>query len=321
MNTLLSNINSLLELKNIVKSKDTKYLVHNVIDNNTITNDCISIVMTSHNRSKQVYYTLKTIQNSIYKNVQIILVDDSDTDKVSIEKLKEYKLYIDLIEINRNNKCWHNPCINYNIGFEYIKGSKIIIQNSEVCHVGDVLLHVNNNTYDNIYNVYDVITTQSYESNENIYKLTDLNIGFIYIPAIYNNIFNTSYYKWYQHHTYCNRGFHFLVSLTKKTFDKIGGFSYDYSFGTCYDDDDLLLKIKTNKIKINNIRSEEAHVVGIHLFHGIAMQTWDNKELNNELFEKKKKYSTLHNKYYEISDGNNNDDIIKRYNIIKNIRV
>lgn len=321
MNTLLNNINNIIELKSVIHNNENKYYTHNIINNNTISNNSISIVMTSHNRTKQIYYTLKTIEKSKYKDVQIILVDDSDIDKISLDELRKYKLYIDVIEINRDNKCWHNPCINYNIGFKFIKGDKIIIQNSEVCHVGDVLSYVNNNTQDNIYNVYDVITTQSYESNENIYKIDELNIGLIYIPVIYNNVFRTQYYKWYQHHIYCNRNFHFMVSLSKKTFDKIGGFSYDYAYGTCYDDDDFLLKVKTNKIKINNVKSEEFHIAGIHLFHGLAIQTWDNKEPNTELFEKKKKYCSLHNKYLEISDGNTQDEINKRYNTILNVRI
>ena len=98
--------------------------------------------MTSSNRSKQVYYTLNTIQNSDYKNIQVIIVDDSDNDPILEINLRKYPFYIDLICIKKENRNWHNPCVNYNIGFEFIKGSKVIIQNSEVCHIGDVLIFI-----------------------------------------------------------------------------------------------------------------------------------------------------------------------------------
>ena len=128
MNELKKNLHNLDRLRKFVILKDSTYFKHTLIENLSISNDTISIVMTSHNRSKQVYFTLKTISMSSFKNVQIILVDDSDSDKVDVEKLKEIPYYIDFIEIDRGKKFWHNPVVNYNIGFEYIKGSKIIIQ-------------------------------------------------------------------------------------------------------------------------------------------------------------------------------------------------
>jgi glycosyltransferase involved in cell wall biosynthesis len=94
--------------------------------------------MTACNRSKQTYFTLQTIQNSSHKAIQIILVDDSDSDPIAKEELEKYPFYIDFISIKMQNKKWVNPVVNYNIGFEYIRGSKVVIQNAEVCHVGDV---------------------------------------------------------------------------------------------------------------------------------------------------------------------------------------
>jgi glycosyltransferase involved in cell wall biosynthesis len=103
-----------------------------------ITAETISIVMTACNRSKQTYFTLQTIQNSSHKAIQIILVDDSDAEPITKEELEKYPFYIDFISIKMQNKKWVNPVVNYNIGFEYIRGSKVVIQNAEVCHVGDV---------------------------------------------------------------------------------------------------------------------------------------------------------------------------------------
>ena len=97
-------------------------------------------------------------------------MDDSDNDRVSSEKLKEYNIHIDLLRIKKERKNWANPCVNYNIAFEYVKGSKVIIQNAEVCHVGDVLNYVKNNIVDDKYFVFDVRSSSSFEINESIYK-------------------------------------------------------------------------------------------------------------------------------------------------------
>ena len=175
MQNLIDNIDKIAIIKNDI----TDYYKHACINNKDITNDTITIIMTSHNRSKQVYFTLKTIADSNFKNIQVVIVDDSDKDKVSTDKLQEYPFYIDFIEIDRNKKFWINPCVNYNIGFKYIKGVKIIIQNSEVCHIGDVLSYVNLNIRDENYYVFDVKNSPSFEYNEHIYNL----------PVLYHNIF------------------------------------------------------------------------------------------------------------------------------------
>ena len=39
--------------------------------------------MTVSNRSNQTYFTLQTIQNSSYKAIQLIIVDDSDKDPIT----------------------------------------------------------------------------------------------------------------------------------------------------------------------------------------------------------------------------------------------
>ena len=46
--------------------------------------------MTSSNRSKQVYFTLKTIEKCSFKNIHVIIVDDSDVDPINKEYINKY---------------------------------------------------------------------------------------------------------------------------------------------------------------------------------------------------------------------------------------
>lgn len=300
MNNLKQNLHKLNELRHIVKTKNEKYMKHSVIENCKIVNSTISIVMTSHNRSKQVYFTLKTISDSCFKNIHIILVDDSDSDKVDLEKLRELPFYIDFIEINKEQKCWHNPCINYNIAFEYVKGSKVVIQNSEVCHIGDVLTFIDNNLKENEYLIFDVKASRGFNENNIIYD-TETSVS----------IFEKDLFSiWYQHHIHLNRQYHFLTTFDSNLLKKIDGFSYDYSYGASYDDDDLLLKIKCTGAILKTISNSIHNIGGIHLYHESAPSTWDKAEQNNELFSLKKRFVSNNNYYLEIS---NEDDKGKAY--------
>ena len=165
MQTLISNKEKIFEIIEKVENFDSSMITHYYYPNIPIYDDTISIVMTSSNRSRQVYYTLDTIEKCSFKHVHLIIVDDSDVDPIILSMINGYAFYIDLIIIRKENKNWINPVVNYNIGFKFIKGSKVVIQNSEVCHVGDVLGWISKHMTDNNYYSFDVKAVDSFEDN------------------------------------------------------------------------------------------------------------------------------------------------------------
>ncbi len=268
---------------------------HTLIQNNNISENCISIIMTASNRSAQTYYTLKTIAASTIKDVQVILVDDSSLDPCSIAELSEFPLYINFITINRDEKRWSNPCINYNIGFKYIKGSYIVIQNAEVCYVGDILqdLHNRIKTNDNSYYVYDIITVKNTESNAILHDA----------PLDYDIIAQLPIYgEWYQSKEKI-RNLHFLIGLSKDTFKKIDcEFSYDYTFAFGWDDDDFILKVMAANINIVNIHWEENSLMGIHQYHEPSPISWGmHIEMGETIYEKKKLHYESSGEYIDLT--------------------
>lgn len=309
METLLRHKDCIFDVKKKVDEMDNYYYTHLSIENNIIDENTISIVMTASNRSKQTYFTLNTISKSVFKNVQVIIVDDSDIDLIDIDTLKNesYKFSIDLIKINRENKNWHNPLVNYNIGFKFIKGGKVVIQNAEVCHIGDVLKFIDRIVVEDNYYVFDVNASLNYETNEIIYNSDISSID------IYNN---NLFHMWYQSINN-NRNYHFLTSLKRETFNKINSFSYDCTMGKWYDDDDFLLKIISRKINIVNIFHNEHNIGGIHLFHGLSGERWDKGvEGNIDLFYKKRHFYNVHGIYNDITE--NIEDFSKKYEEINN---
>jgi len=306
MNTLLDNKDLIFEIKRKVEQNDDLLYFHVVIPNIQITAETITIVMTASNRSNQTYFTLQTIQNSSNKAVQVILVDDSDEDPITKEALEKYPFYIDFICIRRENKNWVNPVVNYNIGFQYIKGSKVIIQNAEVCHIGDVLDYMGSQITSNNYYVCDVRAAKSLDANNIIYQSNTS------ITDIYNN--NELFGIWYQGLLRIVN-YHFLSGMTTDTFYKIKTFSYDYSLGISYDDDDFLLKIIANNINIINLFHNKYNFGGIHLWH---KNNYNKKvESNRNIFYKKKDYYSKTGKYIDIIEQNTDDIIIPIEEIIK----
>ena len=286
------NKDKIFELKRKVEEKDEFLGNHLQIPNIPITEETISIVMTASNRSKQTYFTLQTIENSSHKAIQVIIVDDSDVDPITKEELAKYPFYIDFISINQNNKNWVNPVVNYNVGFGYIQGSKVVIQNAEVCHVGDVLGYIGSQITPGNYYVCDVRAAKSLSANDDIYQS---NINQI---DIYNN--DSLFGIWYQGRERIVN-YHFLTGMTTDTFNRIKSFSYDYTMGISYDDDDFLLKIIANNINIINLFQDEYHFGGIHLWHSSSIKKIRKKiESNENIFNKKKGYYEKTGQYIDI---------------------
>jgi hypothetical protein len=86
--------------------------------------------------------------------------------------------------------------------------------------------------------------------------------------------------------------------MTIETFNKIKNFSYDYTMGIAYDDDDFVLKIIANKINIKNLFHNEYYFGGIHLWHNSSVKK--NVESNISIFTKKNIYYKNNKEYIEI---------------------
>ena len=261
---LITNYEIIFKVKEMLKTFDNNYFTTTIINETVIDTNTISIVMTSCNRSIQTYFTLDTIAKSHNKNIQIILVDDSTTDCISITQLQKYNIHIELINIK--NKFWINPCVNYNIGFKHIKGTKVIIQNAEVCHMDDILKYVSNNVNNEEYHSFNVYALNNIEQNALLHNTT------------YSKITDLKG-MWYQHPQHRNAHYHFLVAMTVNTFNKIGGFDIDYSVGVDYDDNALVHRVKNSNIKLINV---ETTLMGVHQWHSQSSCGSQSGKISNE---------------------------------------
>lgn len=263
--------------------KYTNSFVHYIINPKNINHNYdISIVMTTHDRQEQTLFTLNSINSSqLSSHINVILVDDSINNYIPLDQLENFNFQIDYIQIKNNFKTWINPCVNYNIGFNFIQTNKIIIQNSEVFHCNDIVQYVSDNLKKNMYLVFDVVSSQSLEENHQLYKIKNVND---ILKHVSDNI-----HIWYQnsHSKIFNRGYHFLTAINYDDLLLTKGFNLQFANGSCYDDDEFIWRIK-NKLNLNVISvdyEKELHF-GVHQWHQTAQNSYDNQlvQINKQLF-------------------------------------
>jgi hypothetical protein len=204
-----------------------------------------------------------------------------------------------------------NPSRAYNLGFNSADGDIIIIQNAECMHLGDIITYVNNNfSYD------DYFSFPCYSSNnKGINNLLVNNNGSLDISNIEQNTAKdnidlsvSNYPVWFQHPTKSNRNLHFCTVISNNYIKILNGFGELYYDGVGFEDDDLLLRIKSLKLNIVSFDTDQ-NIGVVHLFHGNRANalsdpsipsdiTWDSiktkYELNKKIFEQTKNQKPFH---------------------------
>ena len=288
------------------KSSKNKNMIINKMEktNKTIT---FSIVMAYYNRKKQTVKTLKNFEN-LYAgkyDFEVIIVDDNSNEENKLDnEINNFTFQLKLLKITEEDKKGRiNSCLVYNKGFSAAQGEIIIIQNPECIHLGDMLNYITKNfTYDK-YLSFPCYNSNNYKVNEYIYKnYKNLNIMNIEnkTKEFNEDITLKNWPKWYQHPEEYNKNLHFCTVIHKEYLQMIGGFSESYKNGVCYEDDDLIFKIK-NILKLDIISVPISDNVGVvHLYHGRSAGVnispneknikkkgiWQKFKLNKKLFER-----------------------------------
>ena len=174
----------------------------------------------------------------------MIVVDDASDEQHRLEDLVGQYSFLRVIRQDPADKWYLNPCIPYNIGFEHAMGDKIVIQNPECAHIGDVLKYVDEHLTDETYisfstlslnkEITSKIQTDSYEDMH----ATVNSVAKTAVAATFNGTLN-----WYNHQKYRPKAYHFCSAITKNTLTKLGGFDERFAFGYWYDDDEFVTRI------------------------------------------------------------------------------
>lgn len=208
-------------------------------------NKKISIVMAYYNRKTQLLFTLKTIERSSHKNIEIIIVDDNSDKEHQLDndEITKYSFPIKYIKFTRTNEKSINPCVVYNRGFKEVSGDIVIIQNPECCHIGDVIKYINDNLKINEFYSFSCANLYYPELNNEFYKSYNEGNELKFIETLPH-----IWCKWLNHPIHRPVGFHFLSAINKSDLDNLKGFDERYEFGSCFDDNEFVERVKYNLI-------------------------------------------------------------------------
>jgi GT2 family glycosyltransferase len=235
----------------------------------------ISIVMAYYNRLPQLKFTLKTFEKSSVKNFEVVIVDDYSSPDHSLDEIiKEFSsLNLKIIKMNdiNNKKTYVGPSVPYNLGFKKSIGDKIIIQNPECCHMGDIISYTDQNLNDDLYLSFHCFATNKREL-QTLHNTGKINI-------------EESKGRWYNHKIHRPRSYHFTTAITRKNLVELNGFDERYAQGFNYDDDELIERIKKKGLEIKYVEDPWS----VHQYHGKGFNnplnptvTQDNALLHKE---------------------------------------
>ncbi len=222
----------------------------------------VSIVMAYFNRKPQLEYTLVSIGRSAYKRFEVIVVDDASEGEHSLATfpVHKYQFPIKIMCIPPGAKTWSNPCVPFNMGIKAAQGDIIILQNPECCHAGDVLSFVAYNLKQHNYYSFACRALPSFVENQKLARSAS-------VPDYLDRFRDTpETFVWYNHPKYRPTGYHFCSAVWASHLLKIGGFDEAYADGYCYDDDDLLLRIK-HQLKLDVVIFDEHAPFVLHQYH------------------------------------------------------
>lgn len=255
----------------------------------------ITIVMGYFNRKEQCLMTLSSIaKSSVADSVNVIIVDDgSDDDHDMSTHIQGFPFSVKLIKVDKKIKTWHNPVIAYNIGISHAMrmGSEwIVLQNPEVCHIGDVCKQIYEFQDTLTYYAFPVLSVCHPHGNKNIansqFNMTSL---FSQLPEC----------SWYSHPTYRPCFYHFLTAIHRTQLTKLGGFNAAMKDGVDYDDDELLARIK----RVCTPTYVQSECFGVHLWHKCFSYEGDTAYISS--LRCKNKYifeETVRNTNFVLSD-------------------
>lgn len=216
----------------------------------------ISIVTSYYNRRQQLINTLKTISNSKQvDNVEMIVVNDCSSDEHLIDDLPEQFPFLRIINMDKTNRWYNNPCVPFNVAIKAATGDIIVIQNPECLHVGDILNDIVNKLTSKNYLTYAVYST----TKEITGYLNDLPYDNEYInhmitsqlqPMVDIKYVSEGQACWYNHSQYRPAGYHFVAAITKENMNDLNGFDERYSNGIGFDDDEFLFRVKLKGLNV-----------------------------------------------------------------------
>lgn len=254
----------------------------------------ISIVMNYYNLKKQLLLTLETIERSQYKNIEVIIIDESSDSSERLEEIVDRYSFI--IKLKRIESCHYyldNVCIE-NIGIELATGLIVVLQQPGCFHIGDILSYIAHNLSENDYLSFSCLSSPNLLGNESLSEYIRKNpmIDARQIIAYAANLKGRQVPFWYNHPIHNNKCYSYCATTYRSNLCKVRGFCGEYKNNYICQQEDLLLRLKSDlKLQMKTV-SHDQYVV-VHQYHQL------NFGFNKLILEKNSSLQKLNEKIYE----------------------
>lgn len=209
------------------------------------------------------YYRRRELHNTLVsflhhyggrEDYEVIVIEDDKNISEEVEHnalldiINSFSPQINIRHIEANFKDSFAPCRLFNMGAKAAIGDFLVLTNPECFHLTNVL------------EGFD----QELSKDPNIYVIAAC------INVSYNGIINKFEdfkYKiicWYQHSKHRNRKLHFCSVISKRLYNKIGGFDEGYASGFGREDVDFFATIVAKNITVIT----KDNIIVIHVNHG-----------------------------------------------------
>src|SRR5690606_32286199 len=178
--------------------------------------------------------------------------------------------------------------IPFNVGIRAAKGEKVILQNPECLHFGNILEYTEANLTVNNYLSFGCFSLDK-ESTENLHHLLKIPSK---IPEILNNnnavVTKDGELGWYNHSVFRPKAYHFCTAISRKALKKLNGFDERFALGIAYDDNEFIERVKKN-LKISFVDDEIILQQNHYSPTSTSFQNRKNKdrlyEINQDVFK------------------------------------
>ena len=240
----------------------------------------ISIVTAYYNRRALFIRTLESIKKQNHKSAfEVIAVDDGSEENERLEDLISEYSFLKIIRLEKKDKWYSNSCIPFNVGFKAAKGDKIIIQNPECLHYGQVLDYVDKYLTDTDYLCFSCLSLDK-EITDNLDERLKDKLFIEQLISSKDLIHGKDGRNgWYSHSQHRPMPFHFCTAITNKNLKKLGGFDELFSLGIAYDDNEFLCRINKMRLNIKFIDNEIVLHQNHYLPTSTSFQSRSNKEV------------------------------------------
>ena len=241
----------------------------------------LCIVMPYYDRQYQLDKTLDSLMLSKHTNFSVIIVDDNSPQDIVLPSVP-----FDVEVIKLTSKTWTNVSPVYNMGFNKAKehgAEVVIIQSSECYHVGDVLLHAEDNIKTGNYIAYGCfqIDKDTTFSNHDIMRLSKQNAF-----KVDGDNKGKGVNAWWNHSVYSPLPQYWGAAISMSLLKEINGIDERFAYGHAYEDGWFLYQLKNIGA---NIESVDYPFV-VHQWHSrqwvnvLARKDKDILERNKELY-------------------------------------